>query len=156
MGIKEVLEVIRDTLAGDTELKSFCQANWAKDQTVFLGVNWQDPPDESTFPVIIIPKIQTEGKGAKLAKYRIFLSFAISQSEKTQGAGSITYDSFVLVEEFRELAESAIENTRDCRGKIGTLEMDGESIEDMIFEHAGSETSIIIGLKREGLRGPTR
>ena len=77
MGIRQILESIRDGLAADTTLAEYCQGKFGKQHTVFLGLNWQDPPGQEFFPAIIIAEVDEASRNNMRATWRVRIALNI-------------------------------------------------------------------------------
>jgi len=151
MGIRSILEALRDGIRDDAELKQYCQGKYSKNQTVFLGFNPADLPDSSYFPVVVIAGVDSLEITASRRKWRIRLGINIENDTiDTSIANSVTYEGFVDAEELREKVEEAIFRLRE---KLGRVEIEGNTIEDSLFDLFASETSIIVEQYRSQRKG---
>lgn len=141
MGIKEILEKLRDGLANDASLKSYCQTEYGKDQTVFLGLDKRNPPKEHDTPVIIIAYVEKTEIIGNRKKYRILIGYSITKITIIISGNKTTYEGFPLVEELREKSETVLLSLRKSLGKI---DLESAVVENSIFPQFTASTFVNI------------
>jgi hypothetical protein len=145
---------MRDILIADESLIAWCNENYERAQTVYVGVNNEDPPDpDTTYPVLILFSA-TRQKSANVAvvRYSVELGAGIKDSSITDNSGNITYDGLLNVCALRELAENAI--MRSCIGKI---DINSDTWDDMLFPLFASNSLIEVEIpKNYSYRSPSR
>jgi hypothetical protein len=140
----ELLPVLRDILIADTEIAAFCQENYAKDQTVFCGVNLEELPDPEThYPVIVIFYADRKKTGnTGTITYSVEVGCGVYDNDIVEvTATSKTYSGIIRAAELRELTEKAIAKKSATLGKIDTT---GDTYSDSIFPIFASNTIIEI------------
>ncbi|MDY0242574.1 MAG: hypothetical protein RBR34_10385, partial [Rhodospirillaceae bacterium] len=50
----ELIEKIRDAVANSQEISAWCVSKYGKTPTVFVGIDIENPPAETDYPVIVI------------------------------------------------------------------------------------------------------
>lgn len=71
----------RDILRDSARIRQYCQNNYGKPPTIFLGVNGKKLPDERHCPAIfILPGIKTEGLIPEF-QYALSVSWSIKQPD---------------------------------------------------------------------------
>lgn len=120
----ELLEGLRDAIKNDSTLKSWCQSEFGKDPTIYLGLDVEKiPPPASEYPVIsIIDIFQSMGELQKEIKWEIAISVGINQEEILIEENTKTYKGFLQVQRIRELVEEAL-----YRSKIITFDIQGNA-----------------------------
>jgi len=141
MGIRNVLETLRDGIANDVTLKAYCQSTYTKDQTVYLGIDKRNPPGEDKTPVIIIAYVERTEKMSNRIKYRILVGYSVSDETITTLSNKVTYNGFVYAEELREQTETAILKLRKNLGKI---DLEGDVVDNTIFPQFAAGSFITI------------
>jgi len=150
MGIRAILETIRDGLRTDAELIEYTQAKYTKNPTIYLGVDLEAMPPQSTFPVVAIAAVDSVEVTTSRRRWRIRLGINIENSTiDTATANQVTYEGFVEAEEFREEVEFAILRLSNSLGK---LEIQGQTIEETLFENWASEVSFFVEQYRTSRR----
>lgn len=130
MGVRHILETLRDNIAESASLKTYCQVKYNKDQTVFLGLNRQSPPDVEKSPLIIIPTIGSEIVVGNKKIYKVLIGYCVFNETLLTTENKNTYEGFILSEELREKTEIVILGLRKDLGKIN---LESETMENKIF-----------------------
>ena len=141
MGIRTILEKLRDGIAIDATLKSYCQANYTTDQTVFLGLDRHNPPGENYMPLIVIAGVENVDIFGVKKIYKIHIGYSVFKETVTTVANKNTYEGFILAEELREKTEEAILR---LRGILGKINLESGSVANNIFPQFTANTYVII------------
>ena len=140
MNVSEVLEALRNTLAADADIKTFCQAKYAKNPKIFLGVSDDYPPTKDDYPVIAIFHVlrSSRGDSQRFITYQALIGVGVlKETIDTSVNGQVTLPGLVEVERLRELVESAI------FGKVGhKQDVNGETATEVLFPLFRSDTII--------------
>lgn len=141
MGIRTILENLRDGIAGSTVLKAYCQTKYAKDHTVYLGLNKQNPPGEENAPLVIISLVDSAEVAGNRKRWKLLLGYCVFDETLTITGNKNTYEGFLLAEELREKTEEVILSLRKILGKI---EFDGGTLENEIYPFFTASSYVII------------
>lgn len=91
ISINEILETFVASLAADTALNDYCQAQFSKDVSIFWGYNGQTPPAASNCPYIVIyPDQKVEGVDENIYKYTIPVDWAVANETQTTSGKVVT------------------------------------------------------------------
>lgn len=119
MMVNEFLEKLRDFLASDAQIKTWCQAEYAKDQTVWLGTNINMPPDSYSMPAIVIDSIFERTQIGTRASFKVLIGLLLKDDRKTESVGKSTFHGFLNCEKFRdEVQKSILRGQRTLKAKI--------------------------------------
>ncbi len=122
---QELISAITQTWLSDEPLTAFCQTNYGKSPTIYIGLNVFDPPAQETYPVLVIDGItRKSGIGSNKTVYAVELGAAlINESIKRNSDNTtIELEGFTHVKTLIELSENALINAR-----IGKIDWAGES-----------------------------
>jgi len=146
--IVSILEKIRDTIALDAAIESFCQSNFSKSITVFLGKDTKDlpSPDSGDYPIALIHGVSRAFKGEKDSQiiYEVSIGAGITSETITIGAKTKTYNGFLFAENLRELIEASL-LTANFPGAVGVT---GDSIQEQLFPVFVSFTNLEIIMRK--------
>lgn len=119
MTTAELLIKIRDILLTDAALAGWAVTQFGKNVTIYTGVDLEDLPKESEYPVIVIGDIKVQRGNNRLARvWDVNLGFGIINNTKdTSVPNAVTYTGFGQVEEFRHQGENALIRSREL-GKV--------------------------------------
>jgi len=118
MGIRSVLERLRDGIVADAQLKVFTQATYTSNINVFCGNDVNNSPAKTYSPYVVINNVENVIRGGNRNTYKINFFVGIVSEDKTEVTNVITYDGFILCEELREEIENAILRLRKYKWKI--------------------------------------
>jgi hypothetical protein len=91
IAINEILETFVNALAADTALNDYCQTQFAKDVTIFMGYNGETPPAVTDCPYIVIyPDQKVEGADENIYKYTIPADWAVANETQTTSGKIVT------------------------------------------------------------------
>lgn len=136
---------ICNALADSAEITSFCQATYQKDQTIQNGVDFDELPGESDYPIIMIAEVG--GLGGRVqdtlsAKYVLNLGI-IDRSEPVIAGRVKKYNQVANLETFRELALTAIEAADLLGAHVAEADYENDPVELFpVFS-----TNLIISIK---------
>lgn len=108
MQVNEVLEKIRDFLADDNQIKAWCQAQYNKDQTVWLGTNINMPPDSYSMPAIVIDSVFERSQFGTRSSFKVLIGLLLNDDRKNSQLGKVTFLGFLNCEKFREEVQKSI------------------------------------------------
>jgi len=144
MKTTELLEKLANILADDQDIKTFCQAQFGRAQTVYLGVNPESPPEQDEYPVIILFYAErTKGESNALIQFLIEVGIAVYNEEIRTDANKKIFSGLEQVEDLRELVETAILDSH-----LGKIDVNGETHVEVYFPLFGSHTAITIAIPR--------
>jgi len=107
--IADVITLIGTALTADATFLAFCTAQFTKAPAVYVGIDRENPPEESAYPVCAMTDIREISDVAENRRsFEVEIGFGVSNSTITVSGELITYAGFVLAERFREAGERAI------------------------------------------------
>lgn len=119
MNVHDVLEKLREVIVSDFELKSWCQSEYSKDHTVFLGTNPNVPPESYSYPAVVIDSVYERSQAVTRASLKVLIGLLLKDDRKTDSFGSVTYIGFLNCEKFRdEVQKSIMRGQRILKAKI--------------------------------------
>jgi len=149
----EILITVRDVLKDDADLTAWCVANYGAKQNIYCGINNEDPPNDSKYPLLAIFYVsRRKSANVSVISYAIELAAVVKDNDVTEAENSFTYEGILHVAEFRELAELAIEKSQ---AKFGKVDFNSDTWDEMLFPIFTSNT--IIEFERpKNYSGPIR
>lgn len=142
MSIREDLTTLEEVLANSTEITAFCQSKYGRKQTIFVGMNMQNPPNKDSAPSITIVGVKTNKVG-RVAKYSFGIGIIVERAtitEKNTPVKAITMEGFIEAEELREIVEDSVIDSH----KFLKPSIDSETIQNEIFPIFTTMTTIIV------------
>lgn len=107
--IADVIDLIGSALTTDATFLAFCQAQFAKAPAVYIGVDEQDPPPESAYPVAAVTDVREISSVEENRRtFEIDIGFGVVNTEKAVNGNRTTFSGFIQAERFREAGELAI------------------------------------------------
>lgn len=130
MGIRTLLENLRDLLATDTALVAFCNTTFGNPQKVYLGYNRQDPQHDYS-PLIIIAEVETVEKRGATIRNKITIGIQVTEtSTPVIDTNSVTFPGFINAQELRgKIEETILENQH----KVDPAEIDANAFNTPLF-----------------------
>lgn len=122
--ISDVLTGIRDALVGDTVFNGWCQdaENLGVLPNIYVGVDHNNVPDESRYPLVCIYSVENIERGVSKAMESYSISFDVglidSQIDSAESGRVITFRGLLKILEFRNQVELAIYRADLKRGKV--------------------------------------
>ena len=111
-----ILEALRDLIAADTDLLSWCQSTYSSNPVVYLGVDEDSPAAESEYPVIGIVSISRKGSlAANTVTWEVDIGCGVIQSTITTSGIKKTYEGLAESSYLMELIERAIIKSKQFR-----------------------------------------
>ena len=126
-------------IAGNGSLKTWCNSNYSKYETIYAGIDLQHPPDESEFPIIhIFPLHKLIGDNTEDKDHTIMVVYGLNDSNLTSSTvNGITvkvYNGLTKLHAFRKLIETTILATfKTYNLQFNKCEIDIEAIEFFPF-----------------------
>ncbi len=110
MTASELIEKVRDVLAGDTQIEDFCLNRYYNEHTVCVDIDEENPPDPvEDYPVIAITDVRKRyGDGIREIIFDLDLAVAIFQEEIESIDNTRTMLGFTEVQTLLELCEDAL------------------------------------------------
>lgn len=138
----ELLAEMRDILTSDTSIESWCVTNYGQKQTVYCGINNEDPPKpDSEYPLLVLFYIERK-RSANTSNVGYVCEIGAGIKDGTMiydPVGSTTFQGLLKVAELRELAELSI-----ARAHFGKIDIFGETSSDIMFPLFSSNSLIEI------------
>lgn len=145
MNIITLLQTMRDAIASDSTIESWCIANYHRSHKVYLGMDHRDPPDVGDYPLIhLYPTKKITGWDLDRQEFRIGATCGLCDDDLRQITSSnvIEYESIQYVEDFRKYVENAIKGAMPTGFRITKLEIDYDGLELFPFLLVGQEYTI--------------
>ena len=109
----ELLQAVQTALLNDSGVAAWCLDEFGKAPTIWLGLDEQNPPVESDYPLISIVAIdQARGNSRGEIEWQLHLGVGIVNNGLTSAGNGRTYPGMLQAENLRELAENALYRTR--------------------------------------------
>ena len=150
--IKHV-EIFEDALVDDSALRTWCNTNYSRKQTVYSGLDRRMPPGEPNTPYVSVSGL-TEQSGYNMRANTFLLDIrcvindtSITTATDTNGVVHKKYDGMQNVEDMRKLTETAIVNILDTDDDlsgslIGEVEIGYKTIGYFPFFYSNSVFAI--------------
>lgn len=114
-GIYEFLNYVGQTLTTDSDIKAFCEANFGKNLSVFIGEDESLLPTDENCPCVLI---KAGGRGLaggehlknRSAKITICIKDSIENEPYEVYSGVKTFPGLALLDEIEDLITETIEN----------------------------------------------
>jgi len=121
---QDIIDTVSSAIAEDEDISAWCVSNFGSEQSVYVGMDGQSPPDPDTdYPVIVITGIrQTRSDSARELSWELEIGAAVKNESASTVGNTTTYAGLGQAETLREMAENAI-----FRAGIGTVEARAES-----------------------------
>jgi hypothetical protein len=86
IAVFQIVTVFADALAADTTLNDYCQAQFGKDVTIYIGYNGQSLPGKTNCPYVVLnPDQKVEGADETVYQYTLTVDWAIANETQTTG-----------------------------------------------------------------------
>jgi hypothetical protein len=128
MKTSEMIRAIADALANDAAIKSWCNQYYSQNQTVFVGLDMENPPKSESLPYLVIVNA-SEDPNPEYRSWEIAIGMCIAESEiDTQQNGVTVQNGFLKIEDLRDLVNDCFRGLRDFE-----IEMNAETYRESIF-----------------------
>lgn len=147
----KIVNDIANRLQTDATFRDWTTANLGSNVNIYIGINPDDNPPESAYPLVAIFDIERAQRGDNKRVHTYVLSIGVGIKDSgqttagTPGSGqTFTRNGFPLVQAFRDQVELAI--NREARGQRPPwkLDADGETVNDNAGEFFKSYTLVTI------------
>lgn len=141
MKASDLLILLGTKIEESQELKDWSQTHFGKDHTVYIGIDQENPPEETDYPLIVIFYIERiRGESDKRITYSAEIGAGIFKEgvvfpDQTENPNLKSYAGLPLVEEFRELLEDVL-----LYSKIGLVDVTGETTTEVYYPFFRSNT----------------
>lgn len=144
MTTAEVLQAAQAALLADSGLTAWCTAQFGRAPTVWLGIDNNQPPAESDYPVVAIATVeQARGLGRGEIGWRVMIGVGLVNDELLSVGLARTYTGFLQAETLRELAENALYRARIPGLTVG-LDSEAEASSESYHPLYVSYTTMLI------------
>jgi len=105
-----LLENIRDHLADDAAIRAWCQTAGYDRPTIYLGVDENDPPPASAYPVIVIGGFSREDGNSYEIIYSVDIAVGISNNSVSvsEDRKTVTYSGMIEAENLADHVEKSL------------------------------------------------
>lgn len=106
---RQMIESVRDILAADTDVNAWCQANFGRGLTVYVGIDEAQPAPPEDYPLAALVDLRARaGNAANRRTWELLLGLGVI-AETVSVTGNVhTYTGLLQAEELRDLAENAL------------------------------------------------
>jgi hypothetical protein len=117
VNLNTILSALRDGIAGDEPLDLWSVATYGQRHSVYVGLDTNNPPAESAYPVISLYILgKTAGVAQDTITHTIGVACGVIDSTSTvNGDTNVTeYNGVARIEDFRKLIETAAVTALDA------------------------------------------
>lgn len=116
MNMNTLIGAIKTAVSANSAVKTWTQATYGKDHTVFVGVDARNPPGEADCPLVaIFPGGKISGTSQDFLTDRVGVSCEITNEDSTTTGNATEYDGIQEIETFRQKVLDAIDEITDAR-----------------------------------------
>lgn len=106
----DICENLINKLSNDDMIKDFCNKNFNKNASFFLGVDEKKPPSQEDLPLILLYPEATSNPDDRAISSKIFVGTAIENDACTTSNKITKMAGFKTIEQFENLVFMCIEN----------------------------------------------
>jgi hypothetical protein len=148
--INALLEKVTDFLSTNSPIIDYAKTTFGKAHSVFQGINPEDAPESTFYPLIAILGIERIPKGVQHDKesFKVFISVVIEKesisgdtTELGSGVKVIRFQGFKLVEEFREIIENEL--LKNNWGEAWKISVEGMSSPESFYPFFESTITLV-------------
>ncbi len=127
----ELLVRVKAVLQADTALTAWSQEHYSKNHTVYSGINNEDPPPETAYPLLVIFGVERR-KSANNDRviYSVEIGAGVFDDDVSDESDNRVHEGFGRVLEFRQLAESAL-----ITAHIAKADVNSDTITELLFPY---------------------
>jgi len=104
-----ILEALKLALLSDALLDAWCQSEFSKAPTVWIGIDEQNPPPEEDYPLVAIVGVdQARAEDRREIEWQVHFGSGVINTSFESSSNSRIYPGLSQVETMRELAENAL------------------------------------------------
>ena len=155
MNSSELMLFLGKAIAGNQEIATWATGEFLKEHETYIGVDFEEPPDETHYPIVILYNVQ-KGYGATDREiFSVEIGIGLMKEElvkpDTAFPNLYSYTGLLLLSNFRELVELVIlKSARELHAKIS---IQGEAIPDVFYPLFSASITANIEIIR-GYRAP--
>lgn len=130
----------------DEAIKSYCQEQFGKNHTVYIGINNEQAPPEDAYPLVVLFYAERfRGDGANRIRYAVEIGVGVFNdhlnAELPDNPNLYVYIGLRQAEDLRELVENAV-----FKSRFGKTDIEGDTRSEVYFPLFRSNTLITIEL----------
>lgn len=153
MTTAEILQAAQAAILADAELTAWCTAQFGHASTVWLGIDSNQPPAESDYPVVALASVeQSRGGGRGEIGWRLMIGVGVINEALVSDGSARTYPGFLQAETLRELAENALYRARVAWLTV-EVDSDAEASSESYHPLYVSYTTVIVSALKSTRRG---
>jgi len=144
--VSEILLMLGEALVNDEDIKQFCQDNFGRDQTVFVGMNNEDTPADDEYPLIVIFYAErVVGDSSNINCFASEIGAGVRNKNLEETGKLKVYTGMIQVEDLREIIETAIFAYRLKHPReFGKINVSGDTRSETYYPIFRSNTLITI------------
>lgn len=109
IAVQEVIDTYVGALAADAAIETWCQAEYGKSATIFVGIDTRNPPGKAQVPFIVFrPGPSAEGDEVGTFQYTFTVDWIIVNEGSTTTGGVVKMDGLKKSDEFGQLILAAL------------------------------------------------
>lgn len=153
MTTAEILQAAQAALIADAELTAWCTAQFSQAPTVWLGIDSNQPPVETDYPVVALASVEQSRGGARgEIGWRLMIGVGVINEALVSSGSARTYPGFLQAEDLRELAENALYRARVAGLTVG-VDSEAEASSESYHPLYVSYTTVIVSALKSTRRG---
>lgn len=138
-----ILTNIRDAINSDAAVTAWCQTNYSVDPAIYLGIDQENPPDESEYPLIaVFPWSKESGTVREDEGFGVGLLVGVFDENRTKSGNLVEYIGIQKIIELRRLVITAAAGADFDGGMVTTVDVEYEPVEMFPLFLASNNLSI--------------
>lgn len=143
LNYEEILERIENSLKGE-KIKEFCLEKYQVEPSIFIGLDQENPPDSSLYPVLILAGLnKSSGYSQNIDTYAFSIMMGVYDDFVKQEGSRIEFGGFRAELSLRELVENSLRKNLGFSSSIKT-----ETFFDVVFPYFVSILDVELQLPR--------
>ena len=155
MTTAELLTALQAALVADTALNAWCVTQFGAAPTIWIGLDEQNPPVESDYPLVALVGVDQGRGGARgEIQWQVHIGVGVVNPAllSPEGATTRTYSGMLQAETLRELAENALYRMRPAESAIN-IDSSGEASSVSYHPLYVSYTTVLVSSLKSNRRG---
>jgi hypothetical protein len=135
--LKDVLSLIKTTLAGNAEIDAWCGETFGRAPMIFVGIDPRKPPQlEQNCPMIcVITDGRRRERNQSYLEHTIHIGCAIKSDTQERTGNTVVFKGIELIDDFANLVEAVITKAFNQNGYASTQEaVFGDDVDPSFFK----------------------